>query len=859
MWQPQDRTGDSRAGRWRRWGAAVGLLLACVAHADESTDRYWDALLERGLVQVAENEALRRLEDPFRKPVEQVEWTIRLARAFVRHAQLVSGADRETLAARGTALLTELAAVEPPLPRQEAIAAHQALLAAELAELKRWEWEVGGPDERLQTAAAQALRAAVDRLREVRDKLTEEARAAARRTPVQLADGELTAGEVKRLLREVEFRLAATLVSLGEVTSTRPLDSALFREADQRLQEFSQGWLGDVRTWEGRLLRARVARLRGDNAQAASIVQAALQDQPAAWLADRLTAELVRSQLAAGQIDAALTTLLTHGRKRGRLSEELIDLQVEALLQARRVAIARQDAATADELWQRAEAWTQQLHGGWAARTRLRLQRDVEAARYGDDVAALLHAARAAYQAGESERACAQFEAAARQALARGQTVAADEFDYTRGSILLHAERFEDAARVLGELVQRSPDGLHTQDADLLRAYALGRLYSREATRTRREQFAEALQQHRQRYAGTPSAAEAAWMLAQLEEGRQQWTAALPLYLELAQDPRHGAAAQQRAAILYEQILDRLRTMGQPLDAWEDQAVEELAAFVRGFPASPAEWSAVQSEVCLRLARIVLAHREHPYSEADKLLTAVQQAGEARHREAVRLDTTPAEEWSRMLHLAAQLRVVSLAGQGRIDEARQLFDSLAVAEPLTLLGLLQGLARLAEQIPEQRRIPLAHLQLETARQLRDQRTELTDEQRRVLDECLADASLAAGNIVDAIAMYESLLRSAPGDLARTRRIAGLLEREGTPESLARARSYWRQLERAERPGTEGWFEVRLRLAEIALRCGDVDEARKLIALTRLAYPELGGPELKVRFEQLEGRLTRAPE
>lgn len=855
MLHQQPSTRNIRAGRW---GLAVGLLLASLVPADEPTDRYWEALLERGLVQVAENEALRRLEDPFLKPVERVEWTIRLARAFVRHAHFVSGADREDLAARGRGLLTELASVAPPLPRQEAIAAHQALLDAELAELKRWEWEVSGPDERLQAAAARALREAVERLRGVSAKLTEEARAAARRTPAQLADGELTAAELKRLLRDVEFRLAATLVSLGEATSG-PADSALLREADQRLQEFAKGWLGDVYTWEGRLLRARAARLRGEPAQAASLVQAALQDQPAAWLADRLAAELVRSQLAGGQIDAALATLLTHGRERGRLSEELIDLQVEALLRARRVALERQDDPTADELWRRAQAWTQQLSDGRSARTRARLEREVEAARYGADVAAVLHTARAAYQAGEIDRACEQFEAAARLALERRQTLAADEFDYTRGSILLRAERYDEAARVLGELVRRSPDGPHTQDADLLRAYALGRLYAAEGTRSRREQYAAALQQHRQRYAGAPSAAEAAWMLANLEEGRQQWTAALPLYLELAADPVRGEAAQQRAAILYEQILDRLRAIDQPRDAWEDQAVEELAALVRKFPASPAEWSAGQTEVCLRLARIVLAHREHPYSEADRLLTSVQQAGEARRREAIRDETPLAEEWSRLLHLAAQLRVVSLAGQGRIDEARQLFDSLAVADPASLLGLLQGLTRLAEQIPAERRIPLAHLQLETARRLRDQRTELTDEQRRVLDECLADASLAAGNVVDAVAIYEALLRSAPADLSRMRMIADLLEREGSPDSLTRARSYWRQVERAERPGTPGWFEARLRLAECALRCGDREEARKLIAVTRLAYPELGGSELKVRFDQLEAKLTRSPD
>lgn len=835
---------------------AVVLSPGRAAAADDSTDRYFDALLDRGLVRVAENEALRRLDDSFLKPSERVEWTVRLARAHVRHAALIGPAEREALIERGRQRMRELATAVPALPQPEFIAAQQVFLAADIADLRRAEWEAAAPDERLRGAAAAVHQEVLAELRRLQERLEEDVRRAASRTPAQLADGELAAADVRRLQRDAEQRVASLLVGLVEASPDGVERTTAMQEADRRLQPLAQGWIGDPRTWEAKLLRIRLARARGDHAQASGIARSALKDQPAQWLVDRITAELVRTYIEGGQLDAALAALLEHGRTQGRLTDELMYLQVDALLRSRRLAEERRDERTAEELGLRAEAWIGQMHGAWADRARLRLDREREAGRYGPEIAGLLQQARGAFHAGETDRANDLFAAAARRSVELRQPLAADEFDYTRGSILLQAGRFDEAAGIFEALIGRSPVGPHTQDADLLRAYALGRGYQQEATRVRREQYAAALQRHRERYPGTPSAVEATWMLAAFEEGRQQWTLALPLYLEIVDDSTRGGEARLRAAVLYETILDRLRELQQPLESWEDQAVEELAAIVRRFPGPAVEWDLTQTEISLRLVRIVLSHREHPYAEADRLLTLVLQAAEQQRRAAEQDGRSLDEGWLRLLQLARQLRIVSLAGQGRIDEARQLFDSLAVTEPSTLLGLLQGLSRLAAQIPEARRAALAHLQLETAQRLRDQRGELTDEQRRVLDECRADAYLAAGNLVDAIAVYETLFAGVSGDLSRTRLLAELLQRQGTPVSLGKAKSYWRRVERAEKPGSDGWLEARLQIATCAARSGEIEEARKLIGVTRLVYPELGGEQRRRQIEQLERELPR---
>ncbi|MCA9055025.1 MAG: hypothetical protein KDA75_14385, partial [Planctomycetaceae bacterium] len=304
----------------RRLNPAVrlGLLLtllaiAKTALAEDPTAEFLRGLLDRGLYRVAENEAIRRLDDPLLKPHEKVTWSIGLAQAYLRHAHAMNGSDRESLAAKAEQKLADLLRVSPPLPRQPQIRTQQALFTAERAEMLVWDFQQWGGD-RQRTAAVDSLQAAATVLRDVRSQLDTDVRAAARRSDQDEADGELTAGEIRRLQRELDVQLARSLTSLVEIVPDGPERTSALREADQRLQTLADGWIGELRTWEARLLRARLARLRGENGQAAGIIRAALEDQPARWLAERFIAEQVRTLLADGKIDLALQTLLDETR-----------------------------------------------------------------------------------------------------------------------------------------------------------------------------------------------------------------------------------------------------------------------------------------------------------------------------------------------------------------------------------------------------------------------------------------------------------------------------------------------------------------------------------------------------------------
>jgi hypothetical protein len=191
-----------------------------------------------------------------------------------------------------------------------------------------------------------------------------------------------------------------------------------------------------------------------------------------------------------------------------------------------------------------------------------------------------------------------------------------------------------------------------------------------------------------------------------------------------------------------------------------------------------------------------------------------------------------------------------------MDAARTLFRQLALTEPRQLLTLLQDLSKLAAVIPAAKRQQLADLQLETAQQLKLQQPDLTPAERQLLDAATADAYIASGNSLNAAAHLDRLLEQSPRDLTRLKTAAELHQQIGAGENLQRAKSYWQRIERLEVKGTREWLMARLRMAECSVALGQKRDALKLVQLTRLVYPELGGVELQQRFAAVEAAASR---
>ena len=202
----------------------------------------------------------------------------------------------------------------------------------------------------------------------------------------------------------------------------------------------------------------------------------------------------------------------------------------------------------------------------------------------------------------------------------------------------------------------------------------------------------------------------------------------------------------------------------------------------------------------------------------------------------------------------AQWRVVSLAGQGRITAAREELQQLSAHNPRELLRVLEGLSPLTTLVPAKSRPDLGELQLAAAQKLLEQRDQLSPEDRRRLDECVARAYVLTGQNRRAFELYEKLLAASPRDVALLTTYAETLQTCSTRDCLQKAVTMWRKVAATQATGSIPWLTARLHECECLFELQEFAECKKLLSVTRLLYPKLGNDTLRDQFLKLEKRL-----
>ena len=509
-------------------------------------------------------------------------------------------------------------------------------------------------------------------------------------------------------------------------------------------------------------------------------------------------------------------------------------------------------------LEERAARLRRDVGGYWGSRGDLLIRQLRDTQQYGPELAGLVARAQTAFHAGLSQEAVELYGEAAAQAHADGRPELAFQFGFTRASIEIKSQSWVEAAADLLELAEQFPNNPKAAQAHLLAAFALGKSYDEKPSRARREEYARILEAHRKKFDGDPTAPEATWMLAELDERRGQFTEALELFKSIPPDHKRGAAAQVAVARTYERILDRLREVKQPAGEWEDDAVKTLQKLLPASRDGAPAWEIHQAEVAVRLARILLRRHPPQFDSADRLLVRAGKllvspltappdappAGAAAHSNELRA-------------IARQLQVVSLAGQGRFQEARTLLQQLSGTDPSELLRILDGIAPLQS---DERRDPfhdLGELQLEAALKLNEHRSKLATTDQRRLDECLARAYLATGQSRQGLQIYETLVQQNPRDKGLLATYAELLVKCGSKDCLNEAVAAWRKLESLQVPGSPEWFPVRYELCRSLLLAKQTSEADKLLKMTRLLYPKPESEAWQRKFADLEAKCEAA--
>src|SRR5690606_37491572 len=160
------------------------------------------------------------------------------------------------------------------------------------------------------------------------------------------------------------------------------------------------------------------------------------------------------------------------------------------------------------------------------------------------------------------------------------ETDLAVEFGLNIASAQVQAERFPAAVKSLNNLLKAYPAHEKAPQADLLRAYALGRIFEQQPTDEHKTAYREALTAHRSTFSGRSTHAEVTWMLARLLDYEQDAAGAVSLLQEIPADSPHSPAAINRLATILERSIEGARQRDQPTGDLEQQAVTMLSPIV---------------------------------------------------------------------------------------------------------------------------------------------------------------------------------------------------------------------------------------------------------------------------------------
>jgi len=850
------------------------LCLICSLQTQASDDAalpfYFAGLRSLGLFRVAEEYALSRLAEPELSPAQHAILAVELSKIFASHAAEASSENESIeLWKRAEESLSPLLNNRDN-PRWRAVRSRQATLQCDRALAEFWKSQLAPDSETQREVALATVRAALVSLEsavaEIKDlglPANSKARPDERRTkPLTKTDrqteGALTAIENRRIVDELEYLIVRMNLSRARLLPIGPDRAAALIDAEQQSAALTRHVNSDY-IWPVRLARVEAIRLQGEPEKALSYANSLRSDELSEELSDALVAEQARSKLAMKSPTDAIQWIVEYGQSKSapsqsRLSPELRSIVIECLIASVQVAQGKGDQSLVDDLWKQATAQQQLVTGPWRTYADSLLARSNETRLYGEKLAAIVREGRAAAQRRDWATSVAAYKKAVAQATAEGNPALAAEFTFMQASIEIESGQFQQAAQLLQEYPTRFPGEARVIESHLLAAWTLGKINDEKPSTAHRTEYISQLKDHVAMYPNSPTTIEAQWSLAVDAIQHQEWITAVDFLEAISPGHARSMSAEAQLPYCYEQgfavMVDR-----DQRSSCEQRAKSSLNRQLESWPQPPAGWTLTQSETALRWARLLLRLSNRPYKEADELLSQILHSRDIEAREVARDSSRLDPAWDRLVPAVTQLRIISLAGLGQMVEAEKLFATATMASAEDLLAILSGLSDLASSLNEQSRRDLGRVQLAAARRLEKQRASLTPEFARLVDRCVAEAYVATGDLPEAIGLYESLLKKNPRDKSLLETIGTLSLKRGKIEDLKRAKSIYRQLEALDPAGSSTWLRTRLVVARLSWQLGEKAECAKLIQVTRILYPEMGGESLKAEYAELEKQLT----
>ena len=811
---------------------------ATSAEDDSPHARYFSGLRKRGLFGVAEGVCLEQLARENLTPAERLETTLEFSRTLAEHAQVTSGTQQTDLWARATGVLDRFLKDNPQHDEAVRVEIQAGLVplahGGYLARLS----DLAPLDHTRRASALEQLQAGITRLLPLQKRLAN--------------PGKLRESKRRQLLATTRWRLALAHLDRARMMRPGAPDRAAdLLAAEATLKAMSPHILGSSLRISRTRLQAQVARRQLDFTVARRILRAGMAPDH-----DELLAEAIWVELDDKQPQAAQELIARRLLQRRPPGDELRFLAQAVSSQLWRQALA-DGASNAETLWQEWSRLSEQAaavpDAYWATRGRqdARLMHSIK--KLGESLALAEHRAMSLYQAGRLDESLEAFDRAITGARSRDRPDLSGELAFTRGSVLVRAGRFAQAATQFSSVASQQPPHDKAASAHLLHAWCLGQLLRKMPSRKKRLAYRDALERHRKRFPGDDTTAEATWWLASLSSVDKAHGEARSLWMQIPRRHRRGPASRRRVAESFEVELAGLARQDPGRPARVAAAVRILDVILDEIPERPRPLQADHAHCLLSASRIRLQARTPDYQLIDSWLNDVLARGP---HVSPSPRATPGQADLAIRDMARQLRVLSLAGQGKIEQARSLITSFA-GRPIELLALLDGLDGVASHTPTPQRRKLGSLQLQAAESLATNRQQLDRPTRRKLDRCLAAAFVAAGFPLRAVSLYEDLVERQPQDHELRVRLAQIRGQINSTDQKIQAVKDWRIAESLVKTGSDDWMSARVGRLEALRRSGQLDQCRRLLQVTRLLYPDLGTPETKSRLKTLEQLLKPA--
>ena len=436
----------------------------------------------------------------------------------------------------------------------------------------------------------------------------------------------------------------------------------------------------------------------------------------------------------------------------------------------------------------------------------------------------------------EPERAARLASKAADRAEATGGDAAPLRFK--AGASWFQAEKFAEADSLLSQVADdsKAPRPLRAK-AGMLRAMSRGRALAAHQPGGSKASYLAALEGQIRDFADEPASGEARWLLGKLRLASNRRDDAIALWSGITHGQGRWLEAQRDAA-------------DQAIDAIEDQWINRERSAVR-----------LRVESTRRMIRAALdqaGEGEESVTLGIRLARLESIPGVGQPAEAVkildRLLRGPAgPEQHRQVRLA---RMVALAEQNRFAEAEVIARNEAKGDELApLLPSIRLLDRLAG---------------ETEGDLLRKRTGAL--LRVLLDRWVDPVDRAPVDDRDEARLRQARALLFTGDVASARKAiarwggpSGGLDNPGLIRDIGdtyfRLEAYALAVDVERLRGTKleagspAWFDARYCLALALYRSDRVKEARKVIDATTILHPNLGGGEIRAKFERLGQKIS----